>query len=195
MNGLIRMADVMDDVKAYFNFMQDKEFLRLSSDLPLGERFRRIKHNYRVYQQLVDAGLSSWMETSQYEVGDWLNIFTPIEKSAWHDIRANGIPLWPQLPVGRFFVDFGNPAVKVAFECDGKEWHDERKDAARDRILEEMGWKVFRAAGWQCNRVMPYPEDFEEWGEHAKAEFRCRKHWETLDRTMEHIKQAFEVRA
>jgi hypothetical protein len=39
--------------------------------------------------------------------------------------------LYPQYPVGRYFVDFGNPVHKVAIECDGARWHSYRRDGAR----------------------------------------------------------------
>ena len=183
-----------DQVKAYFAFMADKHYLDVRPGMTLSDRFEAIKHNYKLFQSLVDEGLDSWMRGDPYEVGNWAALFTPIEAAAWHDIRAAGLPLWPQLPVGRFFVDFGNPVAKIALECDGKEWHDERKDAKRDQILNEMGWKVFRAPGWQCKRVMPVPDDFYEWSNAARAEFRFQKHWGTLDRVIEQIKQAFEER-
>lgn len=178
--SIIQMVDIWDDVRAYYVFMQDKNYLELSSGLPIGERFRRIRHNYEIYQQLVDAGLGSWMHTDQYEVGDWVSIFTPIEMAAWQDIRANSLPLWPQLPVGRFFVDFGNPVAKVALECDGKQWHDQQKDARRDAELRELGWSVWRAPGWRCKRVLDRPEDFAEWLPDEQEEFWGRRDAETM---------------
>lgn len=188
---MAQAVNARDGVTSYFEIMQDKQYLRLSSGLTVGERFRRIKHNYKIYQQLVDAGLASWMDTAQYEVGDWLPIFTPIEAAAWHDIRANGLPLWPQLPVGRFFVDFGNPVAKIALECDGKQWHDPIKDEARDRILADMGWTVYRAEGWRCLRAMPTPDDFHEWESWRKDEFMARKGRETMKGLIDDIKHGF----
>lgn len=148
MNG-IRSAD-WDAVKAMFSF--PGQFLPVHASLSLGERFVNIRANYKRHQAMVDAGLSEWFKGDPYEVGDWLSVFTPIEFSMWQDIRGMGLDLWPQLPVGRFFVDFGNPVAKVAVECDGRQWHlDQEKDAARDAELERMGWKVYRVPGWQCN--------------------------------------------
>lgn len=76
---------------------------------------------------------------------------TPIENALWHDIRAVDIVVYPQYPVGRFFVDFGNPAAKVAIECDGERWHlDKQKDARRDQEMADMGWRVYRITGRNC---------------------------------------------
>lgn len=76
---------------------------------------------------------------------------TPIESALWHDIRAVDIVMYPQFPVGRFFVDFGNPAAKVAIECDGERWHlDKAKDARRDEELAALGWRVYRITGRDC---------------------------------------------
>lgn len=76
---------------------------------------------------------------------------TPIEEKLWQDIRPHGIPMLMQYPVGRFFVDFGDPRRRIAIECDGKQWHDPVKDAKRDAELLEMGWSVYRVKGYECH--------------------------------------------
>lgn len=82
---------------------------------------------------------------------------TPIEQQFWEVLRQENIVMYPQYPVGRFFVDFGNPVAKVAVECDGREYHkDKEKDADRDRELNDMGWTVYRITGSDC-----YEEDEE----------------------------------
>jgi very-short-patch-repair endonuclease len=75
---------------------------------------------------------------------------TPIERLMWADIRMIGIVMYPQYPVGGVFVDFANPKAKVAIECDGKDFHDAVKDAARDKMLREIGWRVYRITGSDC---------------------------------------------
>jgi hypothetical protein len=77
-------------------------------------------------------------------------VMTPIESLIWGDIRSGGLVMYPQYPVCGFFVDFGNPVIKVAIECDGKPYHDFAKDAARDRVLSQHGWKVYRITGSDC---------------------------------------------
>jgi very-short-patch-repair endonuclease len=146
---IISAHDVWPDVVAHFAF--PGRFVPVTGKT-LGERFSAIRSNYRRHQAMVDAGISSWFGDDPYEVGEWPSIFTPIESALWTDIRCYGLDLWPQLPVGRFFVDFGNPVAKVAIECDGKAFHrDAAKDQARDEELEAMGWEVIRIPGWQCN--------------------------------------------
>lgn len=90
---------------------------------------------------------------------------TPIEAWLWADMRqANGI-FYPQYPVGRFFVDFANPLAKVAIECDGYAYHqDKAKDRDRDDILEGLGWTVYRITGHDC-----HTEDDEETGEPGRG--------------------------
>lgn len=85
---------------------------------------------------------------------DWASNFTPIEQDMWNAVRCFGkAPMYPQYPVGNYFVDFGNPATKIAIECDGKEWHtDTNKDYLRDKVLLEMGWIVYRINGSDCVR-------------------------------------------
>lgn len=82
---------------------------------------------------------------------------TPIERLMWCDIRQTGIVMYPQFPVLNFFLDFANPVAKVAIECDGREFHDPRKDDERDARLSEIGWTVYRLTGSQI--VREYPDD------------------------------------
>lgn len=77
---------------------------------------------------------------------------TPIERSMWSDIRCMGLVFYPQFPVGRFFVDFGNPVSRVAIECDGKGYHDANRDRERDEDLARLGWRVYRMSGSACNK-------------------------------------------
>jgi very-short-patch-repair endonuclease len=167
----MRGAD-FDKFMALYSF--PGEFLPVNASLDLGQRFNTIRHNYRRHQAMVDAGLAAWFKGDPYELGDWLTVFTPIEFSMWQDIRANGLDLWPQLPVGRFFVDFGNPVARVAIECDGRAFHqDKAKDQNRDAELERMGWRIYRVPGWQCHgRIldkeeadMTRIEDKDAWNE------------------------------
>jgi len=155
---------VWDDVMALFDF--PGEFRDVHKGLSLSERFNAIRHNYRRKQAMVDAGIDDWFRSDPYEIANWMAIFTPIESSLWCDIRGRGLDLWPQLPVGRFFVDFGNPVSRIAVECDGKEWHqDAAKDCARDQELEAMGWEVVRIPGWMCNRpILTFSEAQEKHG-------------------------------
>jgi len=93
---------------------------------------------------------------------DWASIFTPIEESMWAEIRAVGLPMFPQVPIFNYFLDFANPFLKVAIECDGAKWHDPVKDAKRDRKLREDGWTIYRVPGKVCNRVLLCPAELKE---------------------------------
>lgn len=85
-----------------------------------------------------------------YEVR-WGEVFTPIEAAMWHELRRANLVFYPQLPVGRSFVDFGDPLHKIAIECDGKEFHlDVLKDRERDLALSRRGWQVLRISGADC---------------------------------------------
>ena len=127
-------------------------------------RWRGLRDFYsHAREQIASAGRNEW-GIDPYEV-DWKAVFTPIENALWHDIRAAGLVLYPQFPVGRFFVDFGNPAAKVAIECDGAKWHiDKAKDAARDASLRAMGWSVYRVTGVCCKT-----DGIDECGEKSEA--------------------------
>lgn len=123
----------------------------------LNERFARIRAFYRKHEAEIVASPDDWFDDAyswDHECGIRL---TPIESALWRDIRAESMVVYPQYPVGRFFVDFGNPVWRVAIECDGARWHlDGERDAARQMEIERLGWKVFRISGRDCLT------DFEE---------------------------------
>jgi very-short-patch-repair endonuclease len=111
-----------------------------------------IRAFYAACRLEVMACRNEWAEDDAYA---WDHIgrieMTPIERWLWSDIRSVDAVLYPQYPVGPFFVDFGNPVAKVAIECDGAEWHkDKQKDAERDAHLAELGWTVYRITGKEC---------------------------------------------
>lgn len=92
---------------------------------------------------------------------DWTKIFSPIESMAWGELRYLGLPFYPQYPIGRFFADFADPIRKLVIECDGKDFHNQIRDAERDAIMAANDWRVFRVSGADCNRILPDPwEDF-----------------------------------
>jgi hypothetical protein len=115
-----------------------------------------------VYKHLTPEIMESGEEGSfglvdPYPV-DWLKIFTPIEYDAWQSIRYRGIGLYPQYPVYNYFLDFGNPFLKVALEMDGKA-HSLTRDIERDLKLIELGWHIYRIKGVECYaKFKPYWE-------------------------------------
>ena len=85
----------------------------------------------------------------------WLNQLTPIENEALDEIESTQLCMFPQFPVGKRWVDFGNPRIRVAIECDGKNWHNPNKDALRDAELSRLGWKVYHVTGAECFETSP----------------------------------------
>jgi hypothetical protein len=132
------------------------------------------------------------MQFEPYEIADWGAIFTPIEEAAWQDIRCMGLPLWPQLPVGRFMLDFGNPVLKVGLECDGARFHNAVRDAARDQALAQMGWRIYRAPGWQCMRDWDYPRGYEDWDDETRQAYAADQQAQTLRPILDCIKAHFQ---
>lgn len=116
--------------------------------------FKEIRSHYEVFERLIfkcsEKHPTKW--ASPYCGIDWIALFTPIEDQTWQAIRCYGkVPLYPQYPVGNYFIDFANPVYKVGIECDGKEWHtDKEKDGNRDLYLFKMGWTIFRIPGKDC---------------------------------------------
>lgn len=111
----------------------------------------RIRAHYaKNTPKILAAGRNEW-GIDAYEWDTGMLFMTPIERWLWAEIRMVDAVLYPQYPVGRFFVDFANPCAKVAIECDGAAYHqDKAKDAARDQQLAAMGWTVHRIPGYAC---------------------------------------------
>lgn len=115
----------------------------------VGDRCKALLAFYRHARAEIVATPHAW-GIDPYEVR-WNEVFTPIEAAMWHELRRLDLVFYPQLPVGKAFVDFGNAFHKVAIECDGREWHlDWLKDQARDIALAERGWRVYRISGSDC---------------------------------------------
>lgn len=104
------------------------------------------------YQQrkIIRQNYSHFNGGDPYKYFDWITVLTPIELNAWTDIRMLGLPFYPQYPVGRYFLDFGNPVLRIGIEIDSKKWHtDERADKAREQALNGYGWELLRIRGYQ----------------------------------------------
>ena len=134
------------------------------------ETFREIRRAYKLQMPALKASAESADSIDPYFY-DWQ--FTPIEDAVWQDIRGFGLPMFPQLPVNKYFVDFGNPFLKIAVECDGKQWHDKQKDNKRDQELMSEGWTIYRIPGNVCKKVLPAPweidKEFMEGDEYMNA--------------------------
>lgn len=118
-----------------------------------------IREHYRIVTpDIVERSLkdpSSWVTPYGY-IHNWVGMMSPIEYQAWQAIRCFGkVPLYPQYPVGKYFLDFGNPVLRIGLECDGREFHqDKAKDRNRDTDLWSEKWKIYRIPGSDCNKLV-----------------------------------------
>jgi very-short-patch-repair endonuclease len=90
---------------------------------------------------LARQSLSAWASVYPF---DWK--FNENEQSLWSSIRSNPMVMYPEFPVFNYFVDFGNPYLRIAIEADSKKFHSKEKDAERDRKLLQINWKTFRVS-------------------------------------------------
>lgn len=125
-------------------------------------KFNEIREAYAKHLPDLKRQWDKDPETVDPYIYDWASVFTPIEESMWAEIRSVGLTMFPQVPVFNYFLDFANPFLKVAIECDGAQWHDPEKDAKRDRKLEREGWTIYRVPGKVCNRVLLCPAELKE---------------------------------
>lgn len=137
--------------------------------------FNKIKEHYEDKMfDIYESGRKSkcrWTNPYSDDI-NWGSLFTPIEESMWHNLRSFGkCPMYPQFPVRKYFVDFGNPIIKVAIECDGKMYHtDKEKDLVRDKVLLEAGWMVYRINGADCNRSSKEFYELSDYNEYTEDE-------------------------
>lgn len=128
---------------------------------------KRIREAYERSEKLI---LSGEMRSPYSMDIDWK--FTPIELNVWDEIRYLGLPLFPQYPVGPFFVDFGDPKRKIAIEVDGRQFHlNKEKDESREKKIRSLGWRVYRVPGyatfarscdWDESMGISFEDYFEE---------------------------------
>lgn len=123
----VRSNDIRAELKAYWDTPRRWIFIRK-------------------YYESVNHLLADGYRLSPYEIGleDYL---TPIERCLWNEIRCYGLPFFMQYPVGKRFVDFGDPRRRIAIEADGKAFHSPEKDAIKNADLLAEGWSVFRISG------------------------------------------------
>lgn len=124
-------------------------------------------------QNIIDATkahINSWYISY---ITNYHSFFSSIEVDAWNSIRTKGgIVLYPQYPIESFFVDFGNPYLKIALELDGAAWHkDKDKDKQRDLTLQNLGWTIYRITGKEMMRTN-YAEGIDiETGDRDEIEY------------------------
>lgn len=161
------VARFSSQLRAYIDFIEP---LREAIESGGPRKWKALRELYRWKDEHIRQ---CWPRMAGPYPVDW--DFTPIEAAAWQTIRCLGLPFYPQYPVGPFFVDFADPVMRMAIECDGKQWHDARKDAARDAEIKSLGWSVNRFTGRQCYLSSENHESIDMWLESiCDAHYRPR---------------------
>lgn len=116
-----------------------------------GQGLNGVKNKFDYFRKVYDYWLPKILEYKGRGIDpyfvNWVDYMTPIELQAWYSIRAYGLPLYPQVPVLNYFIDFANPYYKIGIELDGKDYHNCERDAIRDNNLYTAGWRIFRITG------------------------------------------------
>ena len=68
------------------------------------------------------------------------------EEILWWELRKSqlGVRFRRQETIGGFIVDFVCRRHRLVVEVDGESHEDRERDAHRDRVLAEQGWRVVR---------------------------------------------------
>jgi hypothetical protein len=114
-----------------------------------------IRKWYEPRMSIINAAPCGW-GFDKYSF-PWLDRLSPIEREAFDECITIGLVMYPEFPVGPYWVDLGNPRTKIAIECDGAAYHtspeQRARDERRDRILlREYGWTVHRISGSTIRR-------------------------------------------
>lgn len=129
-----------EHIDIHVNARNIGEELRRDWETP--KRWNLIRKFYRDVEPLILDG----QRVSPYMI-PLADFMTPIEYAVWCDIRCYGLPFYMQYPVGRRFVDFGDPVTKIAIEVDGAAYHSPEKDAKKTAEILDEGWHLFRVTG------------------------------------------------
>lgn len=144
-------------------------------DIPLEncpERWAAIKHNYKIHGLRNSDLHGGCLRIAAFFIER--KHMTPIEWEIWKEARTQGIDFFPQYPAGKYFLDFANPYLGIAIECDGFAYHSSDKDMLRDldrdAALRADGWNVYRIWGSDCIRNVDSPFDFHDEGDEITPE-------------------------
>ena len=96
------------------------------------------------------------MSMRDYDHYDSIKFNSVPEQEFWemvvHQERIWGLfyPIIPQYQVGKYFLDFAMPVIKLGMEIDGLAYHNGQesfmKDRRRQREIESQGWRIVRFA-------------------------------------------------
>ena len=80
------------------------------------------------------------------------------EQVLWRALRSGqlGVPFRRQVVIGRYIVDFVAPRARLVVEVDGPQhWQRRAADARRDRVLQQLGYRVLRLDAELVVRQLP----------------------------------------
>tara|TARA_R110000868_G_C10934434_1_gene766598 strand:+ start:145 stop:660 length:516 start_codon:yes stop_codon:yes gene_type:complete len=139
---IVNLSDI--DLSAWRDHSQKVDAWRreLNDKWETPERWKIIRRYYKYVEPHILSGLAF----CPYELGLGDKL-TPIEISLWAELRGEGLPFYLQYPVGRRFVDFGDPVKKIAIEADGAAYHTPEGDRKKNEELQSHGWRVIRVKG------------------------------------------------
>ena len=93
-------------------------------------QFELAKHFWSQHRKTILAAPKNEWAVDPYAWSEWIRL-TPIEEALWTDIRQANSVFYPQWPEAGYFLDFANPKAKVALECDGAAYHQDKEKDAR----------------------------------------------------------------
>lgn len=137
----VSISDIIKAANQMANVARIGEVYKNSTDYKV--RRRALKMYYNLHKEDIEN--NARINTLKFPFDAH---FSPIEYRIFNlSYMYGNMNLFPEYPVGRFYLDFAIPRYKINIECDGKAYHDDLMDKFRDAELYKMGWKIFRIGG------------------------------------------------
>lgn len=145
---------------------QGIEILRFSyeeEEIRLDEQLNAYRDTYRFVSQMceitddIGATVESIVQkNNKKQIRTRIRHQSPIELSFLKACNSVSLQPIPQFPLGKFFLDFAFPDIRLAIELDGHEFHKTKEqrtsDAKRQRWIELNGWKLIRFTGTEIHK-------------------------------------------
>lgn len=161
------MLDEIDDEDSPFISVSDEEYAEMQAKVQQGNsldfhtryanaRDEQAKH--LVIKAAYKHYLPSIMEAARTghhmdpNIVTWK--FLSVEDDVWYQIRALGLPFYPQFPILDYYASFADPFRKIAIELNRKKLHNKRQDNFREQQMRKAGWEVYRLSGRTATRYL-----------------------------------------
>lgn len=119
------------------------------TSLSKNQRKKQVSAAHTKNRELAGAGKHHFSRIEIRQKGQLVQArSSELETKMLEALEARGIKVARQYSIGKYFVDFALPDLKIAVEVDGGNWHrtdrKRRQDEEKSSYLKSTGWLVVR---------------------------------------------------